>query len=126
MQPAVSVHPPDQDPRLRFEREVLRGVTRALANPKTLAVIMELNSPAARQHLERRGFTCRGYVKRSVSRSNQTLANGIFCLPNILQHGSSRGYGATVYSAGKDHLGGHTCMRRARIEVFGVLYRCLH
>src|SRR5262249_33769575 len=50
------------------EMEVLQGAATVLQNPKTQAVIMELNGPDARKALERQGFTCCGYdpLRRSM------------------------------------------------------------
>ena len=63
-----------------FEGDVLQGAASVLENPRTQAVIMELNSPDARPRLERQGFTCCGYdpFRRSMIEIEPTAANGIF------------------------------------------------
>jgi len=63
-----------------LEAEVLKGAGSVLENPDTQAVIMELNSPAARHHLERQGFTCCSYdpFKRSITKIETASGNGIF------------------------------------------------
>jgi FkbM family methyltransferase len=63
-----------------FEGDVLKGAVGILENPGTHAVIMELNNPDARRHLEHRGFTCCGYdpFGRSMTKVEPAAANGIF------------------------------------------------
>ena len=63
-----------------FEADVLEGAGSVLEHPNTQAVIMELNDPAAREHLERQGFICCGYdpFKRSMTEIEPASANGIF------------------------------------------------
>jgi FkbM family methyltransferase len=61
-----------------FEADVLQGAGSVLEN--TRAVIMELNDPAARDHLERHGFICCSYdpFKRSMTEVEPASGNGIF------------------------------------------------
>ena len=63
-----------------FEADVLQGAGSILENPNTQAVIMELNDPAAREHLERQGFVCCSYdpLRRSMTAIEPASRNGIF------------------------------------------------